>query len=444
MKRAQKSDTVYLLAFFLSVIVAGAMLLCLPAAWSGTPERPGSLSPIDALFTATSAVCVTGLTSVDTSKFTFLGQAIIMGLIQLGGLGIISFTSLMLIVPGQRLSFRRLGTIKSFSIRGVEHDPVKILRNIVFFTFLIETMGALALLPVFSAAAVPNSAFTAAFHSISAFCNAGFSVFPNNLEDYRSEPYVLLVISALIVTGGIGFIVLQDLALRIRGKKTNLSYHTKLMLGSTLVLILAGGAAFWFLEGNGSFAGMGPVDRLVNSLFQSITPRTAGFNAVHQTGLRQSSKFITMLLMFIGGAPGSIAGGIKISTAYIVLLVMLKRANERGEINALGRRVSPAKINAAVTYFIKAVFLLVFAAGILSLFEGKRSAEFGHIAFEVVSAFGTVGLSLDFTAGLSLPGKLVIIATMFAGRVGLLAVMFLGGSSRAENFVYPEADILLG
>jgi len=443
MKRAPKSDTVYLLTFFLSLIAIGTLLLCLPVAWSGTPGQPVALSPIDALFTATSAVCVTGLTSVDTSEFTRLGQVIILMLIQLGGLGIISFTSLMLIVPGQRLSFRRLGTIKSFSISGVEHDPVKILRNIVFFTIIIESLGALALFPAFYIAAVPDSAFAAAFHSISAFCNAGFSLFPNNLENYQGEPYVLLVVSMLVVTGGIGFIVLQDLALRLRRKKTNLSYHTKLILCSTVVLILAGATAFWFLEGNNAFTGMGPSDRVVNALFQSITPRTAGFNAVHQAGLRQASKFITMLLMFIGGAPGSIAGGIKISTAYVVLIVMLKRANERGEINALGRRISPAKIHAAVTYFIKAVFLLVCAAGILSLFEGRRGADFGHVAFEVVSAFGTVGLSLDFTAGLSMPGKLVIIATMFAGRVGLLAVFFLGGSTATENFVYPEADVLI-
>jgi len=444
MKRAFKSDAVYLLSFFLLVILAGALLLHTPAAWSGTPDKAERLPFIDALFTATSAVCVTGLTTVDTSVFTPFGKTVIVLLIQVGGLGIISFTSLMLIIPGRRLPFRRLKTIRSFSVEGVESDPFRMVRSIVLSTFVIEGLGTLALFGLFSREGVPDSLFTAAFHSVSAFCNAGFSTFPDNLERFQGQPALLGTISVLIVTGGIGFIVLQDLALRMLGARRRLSYHTKLMLSLTAVLILAGAAAFWFLEAESTFRGMNPLDRAANALFQSITPRTAGFNAVHQADLRQPSKFITILLMFIGGAPGSIAGGIKVATAYIVLVVMLKKANELGEINAFRRRLSPTTINTAVVYFIKASFLLIFAAGLLSVFEAGRGADFGHIAFEVTSAFGTVGLSLDFTAGLSPAGKLVIIGTMFTGRVGLLAFLFLGGTTRAGNFVYPEADILIG
>lgn len=441
MYRYTKSDSFHLLSYFVALILAGTALLCLPGSLSG----PGlGLGPIDALFTATSAVCVTGLVTVDTSLFSRFGQIVILCLIQLGGLGIISFTSLMLIVPGRRLPFRRLRTIRSFSVDGVEHDPVKIVGSIVFFTVAIEAAGSLALYGLFAREGVADSWFASVFHSISAFCNAGFSTFPDSLERFSREPLVLLVVSVLIVTGGIGFIVLQDLERRLRGKKRNLSYHSRLVLSSTAVLILAGAAAFWFLEGDNAFGGMGPVDRAANALFQSITPRTAGFDAVRQAGLDPLSKFVTILLMFIGGAPGSIAGGIKLTTAFIVLMVMLKRANDRGEINALGRRLSQGTINSAVVYFIKAAFLLILAAGALSLTEASGAADFGRIAFEVSSAFGTVGLSLGLTASLSAAGKLVIIATMFSGRVGLLAFVFLGGATDDDRFVYPEADILIG
>ncbi|HAE22268.1 MAG TPA: potassium transporter [Spirochaetaceae bacterium] len=443
MNFGRKSDTSYLLSFFIALIGIGALLLWLPAAWSGTSQYAERLPFADALFTATSAVCVTGLVTVDTADFTRFGQIVIMALIQLGGLGIISFTSILLIVPGRRLPFRRLKTIRSYSVDGVEHDPVKIVRNIVLFTIAIETLGAIALYWFFEAAGTSTSAFSAAFHAISAFCNAGFSLFPDSLERFKGDPALLAIISLLIVTGGIGFIVLQDIAGLMRGKKKRLSYHTKVILIATFILIVGGATAFFLLERDHAFAGMSLADRLANALFQSITPRTAGFNAVHQTDLRQPSKLLTILFMFIGGAPGSIAGGIKIATAYIVLLVMLKRANERGEINSFGRRISAATINTAVVYFIKAVFLLILAAGVLSLFEASRGADLGHIVFEVASAFGTVGLSLDFTAGLSLPGKLVIVATMFSGRVGLIAFVFFG-SSNTESYVYPEADILIG
>ncbi len=441
MRRAFKSDTAYLLSFFLIVIGIGTFLLLLPASWTG---RPGRLSPIDALFTSTSAVCVTGLVTVDTADFTRFGQTVILALIQVGGLGIVSFTSFMLILPGGRLPFRRLRTIRSYSVQGVENDPLRILRSIVVTTFLIESLGAAALALQFARLGRSDPVFLGIFHAVSAFCNAGFSVFPDSLERFKGEPVLLGTVAVLIVTGGIGFIVLQDIARRIRGKKRILSYHSRLMLSITAVLVLSAAAAFWMLEKDHAFSGMSNLDRAMNSIFQSVTPRTAGFNAVHQADLRQPTKFLTILLMFIGGAPGSIAGGVKIATAYVVLLVMLKRANERGEINSFRRRLTPETINAAVIYFIKAAFLLIFAAGVLSVVEAPRGADFGHIAFEVTSAFGTVGLSLDFTAGLSPAGKLVIIGTMFTGRVGLLAFLFLGGTTRAGNFVYPEADILIG
>lgn len=449
MNQYRRSDAMYLLSFFMVVICIGTVLLSLPASWpAGAPDHPPL---VDRLFIATSAVCVTGLVTVDTADFSLFGQTVILMLIQIGGLGIISFTSLLLIVPGRRLPFRRLGTIRGFSIDGVEFDPVKIVRNIVVFTFLIEAAGAIGIYLALPAGMADGTvqgggsrAFAAVFHSVSAFCNAGFSVYPDSLEGLSGSAPLLGIISFLIVTGGIGFIVLQDISRRLMGKRKALSYHSKLIMVVTSVLVLAGAASFLALETDNTFAGMGVGDKLMNALFQSITPRTAGFNAVPQASLRQSSKLLTLILMFIGGAPGSIAGGIKLSTAYLILVVMLKRPDERGEINVFKRRLSAGTINAGVMYFLKALLILVVATGALSLIEGPRGADSSQLLFEVVSAFGTVGLSLGYTSQLSWAGKLVIIATMFAGRVGLIALAFPGRIRREALFVYPEADILLG
>jgi trk system potassium uptake protein TrkH len=209
-------------------------------------------------------------------------------------------------------------------------------------------------------------------------------------------------------------------------------------------LITASAAAFWLLERNHAFAGMSSSGKVFNALFQSITPRTAGFNAVPQVALGQASKFLTIVLMFIGGAPGSIAGGIKISTAFLVLLVMVRQPNERGEINAFRRRLSPGTTNAAITCFLRAGLLLLIATALLSLSEGGRGTDLGRIIFEAVSAFGTVGLSLNVTSGLSTVGKLVIIVTMYAGRVGLVALALPAMNWKSVHIVYPEADVLVG
>jgi len=436
------SDTRYLLTFFLLIISVGTALLFLPLSWAG--PTGSSLPLVDALFIATSAVCVTGLATVDVASFSRFGQIVILSLIQVGGLGIISFTSLIMLLPGHRLPYRRLRTIRGFSIDGVEHNPVRIVRNIVIFTLCIELAGALTLFPAFMKAGVEGSAFTALFHSVSAFCNAGFSLFSTNMESFSGNPLVLGILSFLIVTGGIGFIVLQDIERRLRGKRASLSDHSRLVLMLTGFLIVAGTAVFWFLERDHAFSGMTSLETFFNALFQSITPRTAGFNAVPQSALSQTSKFLTIVLMFIGGAPGSIAGGIKVTTAYLVLLVMVRQPNELGEINAFKRRLSPGTTNAAITYFLRAGLLLAVATVLLSLSEGGRGTDLGRIIFEAVSAFGTVGLSLNVTAGLSTMGKLVIIGTMYAGRVGLVAMALPAMNWKSVHIVYPEAEVLVG
>ena len=441
---SRSSDAVYLLGFFSFIILIGALLLYLPAAWVGTSAYPGRLAFIDTLFTSASAVCVTGLVTADTSGFSRFGQTIIMLLIQLGGLGIISFTSILLTIPGGRLPLRRLKTIRSFSVEGVEYDPIKIVRNIVFFTLLIECLGSFLLFLEFERMGVEAPGFTAAFHAVSAFCNAGFSIFPDSVERFNTHPLTLGILTLLIVSGGIGFIVLQDVERRIRGKSKKLSYHSKVVLFSTLVLIILAALAFWLIERQGVFADMNFLDSVMNALFQSVTPRTAGFNSVTQIQLHQPSKFLTLILMFIGGAPGSIAGGIKVTTAYTVMIVFMRRPDTQGDYTAFRKRITASTANDAVDYLLRAGALLVCATGILSLTEGLIGVDFGHIVFESVSAFGTVGLSLGLTPNLSFAGKIVIIATMFAGRVGLIALAFPGTHRKGGPVTYPAANILLG
>lgn len=402
------------------------------------------LAPVDALFTSASAVCVTGLISVDTAQFSPFGQGVILALIQVGGLGIISFTSLLLTFPGRRLPFRRLKTIRSFFVDGVEHDPFKIVRSIVFFTFSIELVGAVLLALLFRSQGVERWLFAGLFHAVSAFCNAGFSVFSNNLEGYTGNPAVLTIVMILVVSGGLGFIVLQDLSGRLRGTRRRLSYHSRVVLGMTALLLASGAAAFFLLERHRTLASFDGAEAGVNALFQSVVTRTAGFNTVPQGELSQPSKIITLIFMVIGGAPGSIAGGIKVTTAFVVLAVMIRRRDRAGDLRIFRRRLSAKTLNEGTVYFLKAVALLVSAVLALSLTEGFRGADFGDIVFEVFSAFGTVGLSTGLTGNLSSPGKLVIVATMFAGRVGLIALAFPGGEKEGLELSYPEGTILLG
>lgn len=440
MRSHQRSDAFYLLAFFLAVIGLGTLLLLIPGVWTG----PGPLAPVDALFTAASAVCVTGLITVDTARFSPFGQGVVLALIQVGGLGIISFTSLLLTVPGRRLPFRRLSTIRSFFVDGVEHDPFKIVRSIVFFTFVIELAGAFLLAALFRAAGVERWVFAGLFHSVSAFCNAGFSIFSDNLEGYAQKPALLAVVMVLVVSGGLGFIVLQDLSGRLRGTRRRLSYHSRVVLGMTAFLLAAGAAAFFLLELPRALASFDGPGAAVNALFQSVVTRTAGFNTVPQGELSQPSRILTLLFMLVGGAPGSIAGGIKVTTAFVVLAVMLRRPDRGGDLRVFRHRLSAKTQNDGIVYFLKAVALLLASVLALSLTEGLRGADFGDIVFEVFSAFGTVGLSTGLTGDLSILGKLVIVATMFAGRVGLIALAFPGGEKEGLELSYPEGTILLG
>ncbi len=445
MSRAISSERFYLFSYFVGVILVGALILWLPFSWKGE----GRLSPIDALFTATSAVCVTGLITVDTAQYTLLGQTVILLLIQFGGLGIITFSTFLLVRPRLKLSMTSYRVIKGFSLDSIESNPLSIVRQILGSTLAIEALGAVVLYFGFRSTVSARRVFTAVFHAISAFCNAGFSTFSTNLEGYVANPTVNLAVMALIVLGGIGFVVLQDVgSTLVLGRKRALSLHSKSVLLTTLCLVPIGAGLFFLFEHHLAYVALRLPARIMAAFFQSITPRTAGFDTVVQSGLTVSSQMLTLLLMLIGGASGSTAGGIKVNTFFILTMLAVRGADERGEVEAFDRKIPTKTVDNAVIFTLKALMLLFAVSFLLTITErffASRERPFIDYLFETFSAFGTVGLSLGATPHLSIPGKLLIIATMFMGRVGLLALAIPSGRRLPVHVLdYPEEEVMVG
>jgi trk system potassium uptake protein TrkH len=445
MNKTILSERFFLFSYFVGIITVGAIILWLPFCWKGE----GRLAFVDALFTSTSAVCVTGLITVDTAQYSLLGQVVIMALIQFGGLGIISFSTIYLVRPRLRLSMTSYRVIKGYSLDSVEVNPLVIIRQIVTVTLAIEAAGAVILFFGFRHTVERRLLFASIFHAVSAFCNAGFSVFSTNLEGYVNNATVCFAVMGLIVLGGIGFVVLQDLwDTLILGDKRNLSLHSKGVLLSTLWLILIGAGLFFLFERRTAYLALSYPWKLVAALFQSITPRTAGFDTVSQASLTSTSQTLTMLLMFIGGASGSTAGGIKVNTFFIVTMLALRGTDPRGEVSVFNRKIPAKTIDAAIIFILKALMLLFMAIFLLNETERVFSAHaksFIELAFETFSAFGTVGLSLGITSYLSLPGKLIIIGMMFMGRVGLLALAIPVSRKIPVHLLdYPREEVMVG
>jgi trk system potassium uptake protein TrkH len=447
MKLNLSSDKVLIFGYFTVVILLGSLSLMVPAAWSGATP----LQYIDALFTSTSAVCVTGLTSVDTAVYTRFGHVSIMALIQLGGLGLITFTTIYIMLPRRKVSFLNRGIVKDFSIDEIDHEPKAIIRNILIATFAIEGAGALSLFIAFARAGTPSPLFNAIFHGVSAFCNAGFSTFGDkNLEGYATNAHVSLTICALIVIGGLGFVVIEDIAKRAARRKKMLAFYSGTVIRTTAGLILFGAAFFAVAEWGKAYAHLAPGYKVIAAIFQSITPRTAGFDTIIQSSLSPYSVLVTMVLMFIGGSSGSTAGGIKTSTFFIVLMLALRGTDETNGSLVVRRRAIPnPTIMKAIQIVIKAVMLVVIGTMLLCIAEAHEIAagrmRVVEAMFEVVSAFGTVGLSLGITAKLSVAGKIVIIMMMYAGRVGLVAMALPKPGKRIEQLVdFANADHIVG
>jgi trk system potassium uptake protein len=446
MKKTVLSDRQLLLLCFLSLVLFGFILLSLPVSYkNGSPA-----SWIDRIFTAVSAVCVTGLATFPTSDLSRTGQIFLLILIQTGGLGYVTFTTLYLFFPGTRFSFRSSSIIQQYFGENQVLHPRRIMLNILGFTFGIEFLGGLLLYWGMISQGESAPLFSSLFHAVSAFCNAGFSLYPDSLTRFTGNFRVLTGISLLIISGGLGFMVLWNLGKKFRyGKKVRLMYHSRLMLVLTPLFLLAGFFFFFLEEWDGLLAGLPRREALGAALFQSITTRTAGFNTIEQGGLSHPSLIVTLFLMLTGGGSGSTAGGLKVSTIFLLTLTLIKGVDDHGEVSFLKRRISREQLNRAGLYFMKAITLLFLSVLLVSLVEeGGWGGQFSFIdiLYECVSALGTVGLSMGITEDLHILSKIVIIFTMFAGRVGLFAVIMPQiYASEAQKYIrYPKGEVLIG
>ena len=428
---------------FFSAIIVGTLLLWLP--WSHAPGQNVTL--LDALFTATSALCVTGLIVVDTATaWSPLGRVILMLLIQVGGLGIVTLGTMVALLLGRRVGFQgRLRTAAQVSASGTG-GVVRLVRTIFLISLGFETLGALLLYPSFAALHGPGrGAFYAFFHSVSAFNNAGFALYPDSLLRFAGNPAVILVLSALFIVGGLGFIVHLNVWSNLRyGRQFPLTLHSRVVLLTTLVLGVFGTVAVLGLEWtNPKSLGELPLGgKLLMGFFQGVTPRTAGFNTVDYTLLREPTKLVTMLLMFIGGSPASTAGGIKTVTFFVLVASAWSMMRGRGELSAFGRRITLETVVKAGSVALLSTGLVIGALFLLTLTE---TLPLMTTMFEAFSAFGTVGLSLSATFDLSVPGRLIIILLMYLGRIGPLTfALALVQEPHASNVKYPAEGVLIG
>jgi trk system potassium uptake protein len=447
--RAVSPAQLFVGSFVLLIVLGTLGLKLLPGLYTG----PG-LNWLDAVFTATSAVCVTGLIVVDTATyFTPAGQAFLLLLIQLGGLGMLTLTSLIIVALRRRLTLRQealyspsVDVAPQVKVRGLVLDVVR-------FTLIIEAVGALLLFLLWG----PRLGWTeavwqAVFHSVSAFCNAGFSINTDSLVGDQQSPIVLSVVMLLIVLGGLGFLTLEELSLRWkkdpRQRVARLSLHSHLVLSSTAVLLILSWGAFAAFEWNQTLGGLSVPHKLSNSLFMSVTSRTAGFNTLDYAEVGHASSFLTIILMMIGGSPGSTAGGMKTTTFCLIGLLAWSRFFGYSQTVAWRRSVREETTDRAVGLLVTLVGLVTVGIFVLTVSEtpGDRHAPFLTTVFEVVSAVNTVGLSMGLTPELSSFGRGVTIFLMFFGRVGplTLAAAFAVRNISGAGFRYAYEEVVVG
>ncbi len=431
------------------IAVGTVGLLVLPGLYTGP-----RLGVVDALFTATSAVCVTGLIVVDTATyFSRAGQAWIATLIQFGGLGLLTFATVAISTLGRRTSLtteEAAGGLASV-IRHVR--PLALVRAVLVWTVVIEAIGATALwLSWRGELGSAGAVWPAVFHAVSAFCNAGFSVFSDSLAGHRSG-VAIWIVSALVILGGLGFVVLLDMRARIDGTARRLSTHSRLVLVSTGILLAGGMALYFVFERANALEGMPLAEAVGNAWFMSVTPRTAGFNTVDYGSVTGSSLFLTIVLMVIGGSPGSTAGGLKTTTLAVLWLLLWSRLSGRSRHVSFGGRTIPdGTVQRATSLAVGGLAVLAAGVFLLLLTETSSTAPVNHegfvrIVFEAHSAFGTVGLSLGETGHLTARGRIIVSALMLVGRLGPLAVasaMVMRVRLGHGPYRYAHEDVAIG
>jgi len=447
-KHFQKMNPAMIIIYaYLIADLLGTLLVSLPVSSSGEP-----VSLIDALFTATSALCVTGLAVVDIgTTYTVFGKSVIMALMEIGGLGVMTFSVLFFLFLGRGFSTRGRWIINESFTAAPVRNVTGLLKSIVLFTVVVETIGAsLLFLEWRREMALPSALFAGVFHSVSAFCNAGFVLFDTSFVRYRGSILLNAVICSLIVLGGIGFPVIHEFISRVRTRRTVArrawSLHTRTVLMTTLILILSGAALVFVLERNNEIAGLSLKDRILASFFQSITARTAGFNTLDIGSLTVATLFILIILMFVGASPGSCGGGIKTTSLVVLVAILNDRIRGRHSAGIFKRTIPDETVSKALSIFILAVITVTVGIILLLVTQPAPPREsFLTYVFEAVSAFGTVGLSMGITPALTVVGKLIIIMIMLLGRVGLLTVAYVVTSRRVvAPYRYAEEKIMIG
>lgn len=432
---------------FAAIILLGTLLLMLPFA-SKSGESAGFLN---SLFTATSATCVTGLIPVDTGmSWTFFGQLVIIALIQLGGLGFMTVITMVSFLLRRRIGLsERLIMVSTLNLNDMD-GVVRVVRHALIGTFTLEGAAAVLLsfrfVPQFG---LLGGIWRGIFHAISAFCNAGFDLVGGkfgaftSLEGYNDDPYVLCIIMALIVIGGLGFFVWEDIV-RARGWK-GLSLYSKMVLSITAALLLGGALFFFCAEYSNpeTFGNMPVWQKALNAMFQSVTLRTAGFASFNQGGLKDSSIALSCVLMLIGGSSGSTAGGLKTVTAAVLLLGLRSNLAGREQVTIRGRAISYRKVMDAMTLALILLVLFLTGSIVISLAD---SVPYLHAAFETASALGTVGVTVGITPGLSPLSHVMLICMMYLGRIGVFSfsIAFLTRSRYPAKIKYPDLNVMIG
>ena len=441
---AKKSTTRTIALVFALIILAGTLLLTLPGA-----TRSGRGNLLNSLFTATSATCVTGLAVVDTyQNWTLFGQLVILGMIQVGGLGFMTIGVYISVLLKRRIGLQERETlhesVNTLEIAGV----VRLVKKIVQGALLIEGTGAVLLATRF----IPrfgwrNGVYFSIFHAVSSFCNAGFDLMGiheaySSLVEFEGDIVVNLVLCTLILVGGIGFIVWDDV-MRNKWHFHKYLLHTKIVLTTTIVLTIVGTISFLLSERNGVFADMNGLERFLGALFSSVTPRTAGFNTVDTASLSNTGKLMTMMLMFIGGSPGSTAGGVKTTTIVVLVFYAIAMIGNREDINMFGRRLTDEVVKKA-----NAVIMINFTLAMLAamfIMGMQPMLALTDVVFEVLSAIGTAGMTTGITRDLNTISRLIVIVLMYCGRLGSLSFALIFAQKSAVNSVrQPQEKIIVG
>lgn len=449
-KRKKLNSATQIILGFLVIIIVGTFLLSLPIS-SNNGEW---FNFIDSIFTSTSAVCVTGLSVSDVAfQFSLFGQIVLLLLIQIGGLGFITLTSLVFLLIKKRITYEERVTIQEGLNQDNVQGVVRLVKNIIILVFVTELIGAVCLAPsMISTFGWGEGIFKSIFMSVSAFCNAGFDILGSganvseSLIGFAQDVFIILPIMFLIIIGGIGYVVLFDLGNIFKKKK--LSLHTKVMLISVAILIFGGAFLFGVLEWNNpeTIGEMSVGGKILNCLFASVTPRTAGFSAVDYSSLSQGSIVLTCILMFIGGGSSSTAGGIKVTTLLVLLLAIFRTTNSNGDVTFCKKKITNKIVQKSIRVICIALILIILSTLAICMVEGNNVTVVEAL-FETVSAISTVGLSLGITSSLGVISKIILIILMFVGRVGAITLTVAMGNkigNMKQDIQYPDAKIMVG